>query len=415
MTVEPSRRVPRFGTRRRAWDLAVFLFGFFSTTLAIANVPRVQVEGSLTDAGVMMWLVSIGAWATVFTRRTRPWLVAGAGLVLAVVGSEYLLFLVGMVHVLLAVRGRRRALAAGAVVAVVALYWMREVLTPWGGDVFDLDDGSGVSPSMASAAVAIVSLGVTGAVVALSASARATASAQGRVAVEQARAAELGDEVARQAEREEIAREIHDGLTNRLALLAMMGGNVERAVDDADPHARELARQLTTQSREALTDLRGLVQGLRAGPAAPPLPRGSMRQIPALVADVRAAGTTLNSTILLDGTGAAPAALDAAVHRMVQEALTNAVKHAPGSPVSLYLEAAPGTGVRLRVQNPLVPGVDPRLGRGAGTGLLGIGERASALDGTAWTGAHEGDFIVDVTLPWTLEPAVSDPDHTLAP
>ncbi|WP_062518314.1 sensor histidine kinase [Demequina gelatinilytica] len=404
----------------RVWDGALFVIGFFVTTIAITNVPGVHDGDSLTDLGVAVWLLAIGAWVTVLFRRTRPWLTAAAGLALAGIGSEYLLMLIGVFHLMLTRRGRERiAIGAGAVV-VVGMYWVRETTSVWGGDVFDLDDGSGVSPTMASAAIALLSLGITAGATALAFSRRATADARDRAEAEHARADQLGDEVARQAEREEIAREIHDGLTNRLALLAMMGGNLERAVNRGDDGADELARQLRTQSREALADLRGLVQDLRAAPADVPPPRGTMRDIPTLIADARAAGTDIHAIVLLEDAGEAPAALGAAVHRTVQESITNAIKHAPGAVVSLYLEAAPGRDVRLRITNPLASDAGAGTPRGAGVGLLGIGERAAALGGTAWTGAHDDEFIVDVTIPWAVAPeealaGVSEPDPTLEP
>lgn len=409
---------PRQTLRRRlglrAWDVTLFWIGFFLTTAMVSNIPGTQGTDGVTDLAVVLWMVQVAAWVTVLFRRSRPWLVLWSGLGLAVLGSEYLLFLIGVLHVLLGTSGRRRLQVAGGAAGVVLLFATREALTGWGGFLLDMNQGDAAFTHGLRAAIAVISLGATFGTAAVTASRRTAAVATGRAEAEHARAADLGDQVARQAEREEIAREIHDGLTNRLALLAMMGGNVERAVDSSDPRAVELARQLKEQSREALGDLRGLVQGLRASPSEPPAPRGTMREVGRLIADAQAAGAVVHATVLLEGMTEAPAMLDAAVHRMVQESVTNAVKHAPGAPISLFLEASPDSGVRLRVTNPLVRGIDLAVGRGSGTGLMGIGERASALHGTAWTGAHRDEFVVDVSLPWSTA-ELSDPRPTVGP
>lgn len=403
------------------WDGALVVIGFFVTVMATANVPGAQAGDSLTDLGLGVWLLSMLAWATVLFRRRWPWWCFGAGLALTLMGTEYVLLLIGTFHLMTTLRGSRRILVGVATVASITLYVLRDVFGAWGGDVFMLDDGSGVSPAMATVMIALVSLIVTAGSVALSMSSRATSAARLRADAEHHRATSLGDELARQAERQDLAREIHDGLTNRLALLSMMGGNVSRAVERGDPAAAELARTLQSQSREALGDLRGLVQGLRDTAPDAATPRGSMRAIPALIADARAAGTAVSAMVILDGVASAPPSLDAAVHRIAQESLTNAMKHARDQPVSFYLEASPASGVRLRVTNRITTpsrASEPSAAEipGAGAGLVGIAERTEALGGTAWTGKHAGEFIVDVTLPWSLdEDGVADQATTVAP
>lgn len=101
---------------------------------------------------------------------------------------------------------------------------------------------------------------------------------------------------------------------------------------------------------------------------------------------------------MVEGADRVGATLDAAAFRILQESLTNAIKHAPGSVVSVTFDAAPERGIRIRVTNPLTAsgaGVP-----GSRTGLIGIRERAAAVGGTAWIGPYEGEFIVDVSLPW---------------
>lgn len=402
MTPPPTPRAAPPRWLRYVWDVVLFVFSLFVTVLGLANVPGAETATGMTDLGLGVWLIALVAWGTVFLRRRFPWVTLIAGLAVALLGVDYLLFLLGAFHVLVRADARRRVLIGCGTFAVVALWVVRDLTTPWGADVFTLDDGSGVSPTMATVAIAATSLVITAGSVALSVSLRTTAEERRRAEVEHTRATTLGDELARQAERQDLAREIHDGLTNRLALLSMMGGNVTKAVERGDPSAADLARSLQAQSREALGDLRGLVHDLREGPSAQQAPRGTMRAVPALIADARAAGTSVSATVVLDGISTANAALDSAVHRMAQESLTNAMKHAHGAPVSFYLEAAPSSGVRLRVTNPLAVRAKAHDLGGGGMGLVGIGERAAALGGTAWTGAHGGEFIVDVTLPWVV-------------
>ncbi|UJP09246.1 hypothetical protein L2X99_12460 [Microbacterium sp. KUDC0406] len=159
-----------------------------------------------------------------------------------------------------------------------------------------------------------------------------------------------------------------------------------------------MARVVQQQSSAALQDLRGLIGDLRTGPGRSSAP-ATLRAIGALVAEYRAAGVVINAFILIEAPERASAQLHGAVHRIVQESLTNAAKHARTAPIELYVQVEPSDGARIRVVNPLTPGAVSSM-PGGGNGLLGIRERAAALDGTAWVGPHDGAFIIDVTLPW---------------
>ena len=124
-----------------------------------------------------------------------------------------------------------------------------------------------------------------------------------------------------------------------------------------------------------------------------------MRAIGAMLADLRATGTDVRPYVVIESAERASALLDGAVFRVVQEGLTNAVKHAPRMPIDVFVSVEPRSGARIRISNPLVPQAVSAVPGGA-NGLIGIRERAAALGGEAWLGAHEGAFIVDVTLPW---------------
>ncbi|WP_062070318.1 sensor histidine kinase [Demequina sediminicola] len=404
MTFSPLAAPVRPTSGQRAWDVVLYVLGFLVTTIAVMNPPLSWSDGEVSGSAALLWLVSVGAWATVFFRRSNPMVVVVAGGVLALIGTEYLLLLIGLHHAMVAASKERRLWIAGAGVAAVALFWVREATTSWGDEAALATNGGAASDIVLSGVIALASLGATFAFTTVAVGKRATESQRARADAEHTIATQLGDELARQSERSEIAREIHDGLTNRLALLSMMSANVERSVKQGDERAVGLARELQEQARLALTDLRSLVQDLRTEPQAAPTPLKSMRAVGDVISATRAAGTPVDAIVILDGASQAPQILDAAVYRLVQEALTNAVKHAPGRAVSLYLEANPASGVRLRVTNPLVTGTHHGSGRGAGAGLIGIQERVAALQGTVWMGPHEGEFIVDVTVPW-INPA----------
>ena len=172
---------------------------------------------------------------------------------------------------------------------------------------------------------------------------------------------------------------------------------------------------LRGQAHASLEDLRGLLGDLRTGGsraqvAAAPPSTASLRALPRLVRSLREGGTTVDAVILLDRTESAPPVLDRSVYRIVQESLTNALKHAPGAPVSLYVDGAPGTGIRIRVTNPLPHTPGTPLGRtGTGSGMAGIRERIRILGGTSWIGESEGVFVVDATLPWPEDAVPTGP------
>jgi signal transduction histidine kinase len=103
--------------------------------------------------------------------------------------------------------------------------------------------------------------------------------------------------------------------------------------------------------------------------------------------------------ILVDGVERAAAVLDHTVFRIVQEALTNAMKHAAHAPVSIVVEATPAAGVHVRVANP-VAAASSIAGHGSGGGIMGIRERVDHLGGTCDIGERGGEFVVQVDLPW---------------
>lgn len=215
----------------------------------------------------------------------------------------------------------------------------------------------------------------------------------------------MRDEQVRMAERARIAREMHDVLAHRLSLLVLHTGVLQRrgdAAPDAMPDpVRERLDLLRTTSAHALDDLRDLLGALRDHEGPVPL-APTADDLPALIAESERAGTRVRART--DDLAGLPAAVRLAAHRIVQEALTNARKHAPGAPVDLTVTVT-RTRVVIRAENdcPVPPESGDRPPRGYG--LVGIAERVAALHGDLTTGhTPGGSFLLTAELPVPVHP-----------
>ncbi len=188
---------------------------------------------------------------------------------------------------------------------------------------------------------------------------------------------------ARSDERAQIARDMHDVVTHRVSLIVLHSTALEVAKGD---NARTIGRQIGAIGREALTELRSLVEVLRADAEAPLAPQPGLADLENLVAESRSTGIPV-ALELIDESGAEapappqlPALIDHAVYRVVQEALTNVHKHAGNAETRIRVRHTPHL-LRLSVTNgrSAVPGA-PGLPSG-GHGLLGIGERIRLVGG----------------------------------
>jgi signal transduction histidine kinase len=164
---------------------------------------------------------------------------------------------------------------------------------------------------------------------------------------------------------------------------------------------QQLAGQVQTAGRQALDELRQMVGVLRAedGDEQAPLgPQPGMADLPALVAGSRDAGMAVELTGPPPGAAPVEPAAGRAAYRIVQEALTNAGKHAPGAVVRVCVERRDG-GLVVRVSN------GPPSGSAAGApsggyGLVGLAERVRTLGGRLTTGPRlDGGFQVEAVLP----------------
>lgn len=215
-----------------------------------------------------------------------------------------------------------------------------------------------------------------------------------RRAEEDAVAARVNE--ARLAERERIAREMHDVVAHRISLVALHAGALARNTHLSSDEAREASRLIQLNAQASLEELRGMLGILRGADAPPAAPQPTLAELDVLVAEAEEAG----QTVLLnrDGDlGSLPTPTSRHLFRIVQEAITNARKHAPGAPVTVTLERGPGTFEAL-VSNPLAA-VAPRERSGAGYGLAGVAERVTMLGGRSTHGVQGRRFVLHVRVP----------------
>jgi signal transduction histidine kinase len=202
-------------------------------------------------------------------------------------------------------------------------------------------------------------------------------------------------EQAQLAERARIAQEMHDSLGHELSLIALRAGALEVAPGLAENH-QQAAGAIRAAAAEATARLGEIVGVLRPVSEDAPLVPAS-DGIDGLVERARASGMDVR---LLGSLEPGERLRDAAAHRIVQEALTNAARHAPGSAVTVSVEPA-ATGVRLRVTNGRAT-LPPRAGATTGLGLAGLEEAARAAGGSLRHGATAGggfEVVADLPVP----------------
>jgi signal transduction histidine kinase len=211
-------------------------------------------------------------------------------------------------------------------------------------------------------------------------------------------------ELAREAERRRIAREMHDVLAHRLSLLSLHAGALEFRPDASAAEIAQAAAVIRTSAAAALGDLREVITVLRddayvtAGP-----PQPTLAQLPALIEESRTAGMLVRARLDLHDAELLPAAVGRTVYRVMQEGLTNARKHAPGAPVAVTVTSNGRPGLLIEVISGRAAsagsqGTPPVSGTGAG--LIGLAERVTLAGGTLEHGTNAaGEFVLRATLP----------------
>ncbi|MGX4656391.1 sensor histidine kinase [Micromonospora sp. SCSIO 07396] len=217
---------------------------------------------------------------------------------------------------------------------------------------------------------------------------------------------QLRVEQARQLERTRIAREMHDVLAHRISLLSLHAGALEFRPDAPPQEVARAAGVIRGSAHAALQDLREVIGVLRAdtsgGDAAPERPQPTLADVPALIAESRAAGVRVTLVDEVADPTRVPTAVGRSAYRIVQEGLTNARKHAPDTTVGVRLAGGPGRELAVEIRNPWPVGSSAPALPGAGTGLVGIAERVTLAGGRLTHGRDgaTGDFRLAARLPW---------------
>ncbi|WP_308287146.1 sensor histidine kinase [Actinomadura parmotrematis] len=295
-------------------------------------------------------------------------------------------------------------LAAGAAATVAVVYLATGTLddVPW--------------PAAVVAVLAAIGLGDARRTV--ETSARTEAAAAERTSETLTRLTAVQREQAVMRERARIARELHDVVAHSVSMIAVQAETAPYTMDGLSPQARDGYAEIARTARDALVEMRRLLSVLRADARAEPesAPQPRLDRLPELLDQHRGAGGRVDLAVRGDARTLSTT-VELSAYRIVQEALTNARRHAPGAAVHVDLAYLPDR-LEVRVSD---GGADARtqvLGRpagpagrtrvegpaGSGHGLVGMRERATMLGGRFSAGpATEGGFVVAADLPLDRE------------
>ena len=197
-------------------------------------------------------------------------------------------------------------------------------------------------------------------------------------------------------ERARIARELHDAIAHNVSMMVVQAGAERRVLDASQESTREVLETVETIGRNALTEMRRLVGMLRTDDENPLAPQPGIGDLPTLVGQVREAGLPVELHIEGDPR-ALPVGLELSAFRIVQEALTNALKHAGDAHASVHVRYG-GDSLELEVIDDGA-GAPAELASG-GHGLVGMRERVALYGGRFEAGRRPaGGFTERVLLP----------------
>jgi signal transduction histidine kinase len=199
-------------------------------------------------------------------------------------------------------------------------------------------------------------------------------------------------------ERQRIARELHDIVAHHMSVIAIQAEAGPRKVADPPPELAESFADIRASALSGLDELRRLLGVLRSR-SADTAPQPGLAELEGLLDSARSGGVRVTSSV--SGTARAlPQGIDLSAYRILQEALSNVMRHAPGSAVRVELAYAPSALV-IKVRNDACAVQDGDSGA-AGHGLIGMRERAGMLGGHLEAGPTEdGGFLVTAVLPDT--------------
>ncbi|GGO55682.1 hypothetical protein GCM10012286_68400 [Streptomyces lasiicapitis] len=365
-----TRRLARRCAREpRALDL---LTALACLALMALDVPGLAAEDNSLN-GVVATLVLAAGAATLLVRRAVPWVPFLIALVLLgwlheLTLAQFALYSLG--------RYRGRLAGIAGVVLYVAFAYVMFTLPGW-----PVHRGDTLSEFLSL----VVPIG------ALAAGVGVAANRQDLVRALEAQRAETQALQAVQRERSRIARDVHDFVGRELTLLSVRSQVLARRAGDAP--CADGFDELSETARSAHRMLNEII--VQRGVDGAPTP--GLEALAELAGASGRAGSPVE--LVVDGAAYRLSPLrQAAVHRVVQECLTNAAKHAPGAAVAVSVRVADGR-LRVRVRNALPAGLPTAAPVSAGTGTTGMAERVRAVGGTFSAGPHADAYVVEADLP----------------
>jgi signal transduction histidine kinase len=384
------RRLPEGGVRDFARRLPHIALGFLAFCVLASGVlqngpdERTAFTGLFAAVPLAMTLLRpIGAW----------WMSVGASVAIGFAGYDFELWpwsaagFISHITVMMVVAGRTRP-------RVAAEMWL---ITAVIGIAFTVSDGwrtSNAFPMLVLSAFALLAVSVV----------RSLRTTKQQV-VEQVAVTEV--ERSRRTvleERTTIARELHDVVAHHMSVIAIQAEAAPYRVEDPPEELTRSFAIIRENAVAALTELRRVLGVVRAegGPGSPfgdspEAPQPTLATLDSLLANVRSAGAEVDKVV----TGVVrplPQGVELSAYRIVQEALSNTLRHAPGADARVEIGYVP-VGLGLRVVNGPPTGA-VRPSPGAGHGLLGMRERVSMLDGELTAEATEdGGYEVVAFIP----------------
>ncbi|MEV4706864.1 histidine kinase [Actinoplanes sp. NPDC049316] len=368
-----------------AWAVALLLFVAYATS----DPPGPPYPGPVWA----VWLAAVLVAVPVIVRRRWPlaalaWVAAaGAGaMVLGVAGAGVLAATFTPAALALYTVGSRErparsvpALALTLLVVAGAIRLFYAVRLPEPPPVTAAEVPLWFPGELAAALIVLVACWTTGVLVRW----------RRGISADLARAAVLD-------ERLRIARELHDIIGHSMSVISVKATVANHLAGSRPEEAREALTVIERTSRTAMADIRRSLGALRTPEDVPAelAPAAGLAEVPQLVTEARAAGVETSLTV--DGVGELPPALGLGVYRIVQEALTNVLRHSGAGHCRVVVEAADGE-LRVAVTD------DGRGGTpsGGGLGLAGIRERVQLYGGSTLAGPRPGGgFAVEARIPY---------------
>jgi signal transduction histidine kinase len=200
-------------------------------------------------------------------------------------------------------------------------------------------------------------------------------------------------------ERVRIARELHDVVAHHVSLMGVQAGAARLAVRQRPEKAEAALSEVERSSRQAVSELQRLLGFLRQDESDSMAPQPMLSDLSTLVADVERAGRPVQLSTLLADDAVVPSSVQLTAYRIVQEALTNALKHSTGASIDVRVESS-GHDLLVSVHDHGTPlkrnGASPATG---GHGLAGIRERVAFHGGKLTIAPSATGFSVDAALP----------------